>query len=400
MHLLVSLLIFILILFIFVIAAIKINNPFWNLMPVYHKYDVWRYLYKECFIFRQPIKNKYYDLLQINTLEYNELSEENIDEIIRLLQCHYLGDDNLLYVYDKKKLNDDITGCENESLISIYNKQKYNLINGEIKVINTTEIKSCIISKKINLFIDGNKYKSYLLNNICCNRDETNDSIRRKILFTHIFNSINKKPIECFIIKKEYNLFKNVVPIVVYKSLDYKINLINKSEMSNLMNIKKIEANQIDVIGNLISNINAPNKYFNVCFYPDIGNIKSQILNKHIEIYVLYYKQNALAYYIIKDNFIHNEKEDSESITLISSINNCPNNKMFFNGFYYILSDIIKKFPQRNRLSIEDNSHNRNIIELFNQYYKPYSTHDIAYYSINLFVPGTPRESNSIFSFF
>ena len=400
MHLLLYLLIFIFIIFIFIIAAIKINNPFWNLMPVYHKYDFWRYLYKECFIFRQPIKNKYYDLLQINTFEYNELSEENINEIIRLLQSHYLGDDNLLYAYDKKKLNDDITGCDNESLVSIYNKQKYKLINGEIKVINVKEIKSCILSKKINLFIDANKYNCYLLNNICCHRDETNDIIRRKMLFTHIFNSINKKPIECFIIKKEHKLFNNVVPIVVYKSLNYRINFINKYQISNLMSIKKIESNQFDIINNLISIVNTPNKYFNICFYPDIGNIKSQILNKHIEIYVLYYKQHAFAYYILKDNFIHNEKEDSESISLISSINNCPNNNIFFNGFYYILSNIIKKFPQKNKLSIEDNSHNKDIIELFNQYHKPYSTHDIAYYSINLFVPNTPRESTSVFSFF
>ena len=104
MNLIIYILSFFVIVFIFLIAAIKINNPFWNLMPVYHKYDFWRYLYQNCFIFRQPIKNKYYDLLQINTIEYNDLSEENITGIIKLLQSHYLGNDNLLYVYDKDKL--------------------------------------------------------------------------------------------------------------------------------------------------------------------------------------------------------------------------------------------------------------------------------------------------------
>jgi hypothetical protein len=165
------------------------------------------------------------------------------------------------------------------------------------------------------------------------------------------------------------------------------------------MNVKKIEPNQNDIIDNLINIINAKNKYFDVCFYPDIGNIKSLMTNKHIEIYVLYYKEFALGYYIFKDNFIHNEKEDSESISLVSSINNSPNNNIFFGGFYYILSNIIKKFPQRNRISIEDNSHNRNIIDLFNQYHKPVSTHKVAYYSINLFIPKTPREPSSFFSF-
>ena len=125
MNLIIYILLFAFIVYIFIIAAIKINNPFWNIMPVYHTYDFRRYLDQNCFIFRNPIKNKYYDLLQINTIEYNDLSEENIIEIIKLLQCHYLGNDNLLYVYDKNKLVNDITGCNNESLVSIYKKQKY-----------------------------------------------------------------------------------------------------------------------------------------------------------------------------------------------------------------------------------------------------------------------------------
>lgn len=400
MNLIIYFLLFAFIVYIFIIAAIKINNPFWNLMPVYHKYDFWRYLYQNCFIFRNPIKNKYYDLLQINTIEYNDLSEENIIELIKLLQCHYLGNDNLLYVYDKDKLVNDITGCNNESLVSFYKKQKYNYEDGEIKVLNSHEIKACIISKKINLFIDNNNYNCYFLNNICCHRDETNNKIRQKMLFTHFFNSINTKPIECFIIKKEHSLFKNIIPIIQYNSLNYKINFINKYDFSNLMNVKKIEPNQNDIIDNLINIASTKNNHFDICFYPDIGNIKSLILNKHIDIYVLYYKEFALGYYIFKDNFIHNEKDDSESITLISSINNCPNNNIFFGGFYYILSNMIKKFPQKNRVSIEDNSHSRNIINIFNNYHKPISTHQVAYYSINLFVPKTPREPSSFFSFF
>ena len=155
------------------------------------------------------------------------------------------------------------------------------------------------------------------------------------------------KKINTFIIKKEYELFKNVVPVSVYESLNYKINFIDKFDMSHLLNTKKIEANQLDVISNLISVLSSNNKNFNMCFYPDIGNIKSMISDNHIEIYVLYYKEYALAYYVIRDKFIHDEIEDSERISLISSVNNCPNNNIFFSGFYFILSNIIKNFLRK-----------------------------------------------------
>jgi hypothetical protein len=400
MYLIIYLLIFTIIVYIFIIAAIKINNPFWNLMPVYHKYDFWRYLYKTPFIFGDIIKTKYYDLLQINSLEYNELTDEDIKKIINLLKTHYLGSDNLFYTYDKSKLNSDITGCDNESIISLYKKQKYELIDGEVKITNAEDIKGCILSKKINLYINNQVFHTYLLNNICCHRDETNNQIRRNLLYTHIFNSTNMKKINTFIIKKEHELFKNVIPICVYNSLNYKINFIDKFDITNLLSIKKIEYNQLDVVNHIISILTKPNKNFDICFYPDIGNLKSMITDNIIEIYVLYYKEHALAYYIIKDTFIHNEVYDTERISLISSINNCPNNNIFFNGFYYILSNIIKKFPQKNDLSIEDNSHNKDIINIFNQYHRPHSTHQVAYYSINLFIPNTPRESTSLFSFF
>lgn len=400
MYLIIYLFVFTIIVYIFIIAAIKVNNPFWNLMPVYHKYDFWRYLYKNPFIFGNIIKTKYYDLLQINSLEYNELTEENIKQIITLLKTHYLGTDNLFYTYDKNKMNNDIIGCDNESIISIYKKQKYELKDGEIRITDAADIKGCILSKKINLYVNNQIFNSYLLNNICCHRDETNNQIRRNLLYTHIFNTDNMKKINTFIIKKEHELFKNVVPVSVYESLNYKINFIDKFDMSHLLNTKKIEANQLDVISNLISILSNNNKNFNMCFYPDIGNLKSMISDNHIEIYVLYYKEHALAYYVIRDKFIHDEIQDSERISLISSVNNCPNNNIFFSGFYFILSNIIKKFPQKNNLSIEDNSHNRDIINIFNQYHTPHSTHQIAYYTINLFIPNTPRESNTFFSFF
>ena len=82
MYLLIYLIIFTFIVFIFIIAAIKLNNPYWSLMPVYHKYDFWRYFYKNNFIFGELKNNKFYDYLQITTTETNNLSETNKKQMI------------------------------------------------------------------------------------------------------------------------------------------------------------------------------------------------------------------------------------------------------------------------------------------------------------------------------
>ena len=57
------------------------------------------------------------------------------------------------------------------------------------------------------------------------------------------------------------------------------------------------------------------------------------INEKILEIYTLNYKNHILAYYIFKNTNILNELNNSEYLTCISSINNCPNDYYFFNGF-------------------------------------------------------------------
>ena len=386
----------ILIIFIFIIFTIKMNNPFWSLMPVYHSYDYWRYLYRNNFIFNEIPRNRYFDLLQIETIEFNELSQENIENIVRLLQNHFLGNDNLLYTIEKTKLLNSINGCNSESMISLYKKQKYDVIDSEIKIINSKDIDAFIISKRIDLCIFNNyKYHNYdcfTMEHLCSHRDETNGNLKRKLLFTHLHNCLNNKPINAFIFKKEYNLFSNVIPLVEYNSYTYNITNTRKYNLPALIDIQKITNINLDkLLYALHSMKSGTNKIkFDVIIHPNIGNIRALIDNDIIEIYTLTYKQHILAYYVFKNNFIHFEKEDAFNITLISSINNCPNNELFFNGFYNVFSNILKNFPNKNILTIENNSHNSTLINNLNIYYSPISIHKVAYYSINLFVANSP----------
>lgn len=395
MQIIITLFIIIFLLIIFIIAAIKINNPFWHLMPVYHKYDFWRYFYKNKFIFGELYKNKFYDFLQVSTNDINNLDEISKKQIIIMLQSHFLGNDKFLYKFDNKVFDATYNGTMINSLCSIYKKQKFVFDNGEIKLSNDYKIEGVILSKKINLVFKGEYIKSYLLDKICTHREDSNSLIKRKLLFTHLYNSLQIKSIDNFIIKKNINLFNNVIPVVSTKTYTYDINYYNKPDM-NLYEIKKIESN-VDPIINLISTL-TNNNYYDIFFYTDIGNIKLMITEKILEIYTLNYKGHILAYYIFKSSQILDENNEKEYLSCISSINNCPNNNIFFNGFLYVLSDIFKKYPQKSIIQIENFSQNNILINRLNLMYNTMSITDTAFYSINIFFPETPINSNNCFT--
>lgn len=280
-------------------------------------------------------------------------------------------------------------------MCSFFRKQKYTVKDCEIVLSDEYNINGVIFSKKVNFLINHEKYDSYFIDYICNHREDSELLMKRKLLFTHIYNCLREKSIQNFLIKKNINLFKNVIPVISSKVYTYKISYYHKPEL-NLFDIKKIESN-IDPIINLISTLQY-NKNYDSIIYPDLGNLKLMINEKILEIYTLNYKNHILAYYIFKNTNILNELNNSEYLTCISSINNCPNDYYFFNGFRYILSDILRKNPEKNTLQIENFSQNFTIINKMNELYKIDSVYDTAFYSINLFIANTPKKCNNCFT--
>ena len=77
---------------IFIIVYIKIKYPFWNIQPVYHSYDFWRYFSQTSFIIQRklPIKTKFYDNKHVETVVFSEMQDFHMTRLIDLLQCPYL----------------------------------------------------------------------------------------------------------------------------------------------------------------------------------------------------------------------------------------------------------------------------------------------------------------------
>ena len=84
---------------------IRIKYPFWALQPVFHFYDIY-YWFINIGIIRHelPEKNRYVNLKNIKTINYEQVDNNLLTQIVTLIQLNYLrNNDNklLLFVYSR-----------------------------------------------------------------------------------------------------------------------------------------------------------------------------------------------------------------------------------------------------------------------------------------------------------
>ena len=92
---------------ILIFAYIKIQYPFWNMMPMYHSYDILPRIYNNSYIVNTTHRanTKYYQSLDVETQIYNDLEMDTITNIKNLLHSNYIQDDKMLYEIDDKTLD-------------------------------------------------------------------------------------------------------------------------------------------------------------------------------------------------------------------------------------------------------------------------------------------------------
>ena len=156
-----------------IFVYIKLIYPFWSCQPVFHSYDFWRYLYSKPFIIRDiPMTTKFYDILNIRTMKYLEIDQDDLTKIIDFLRCKYIPSDRILYTLTATILNAYMKGNIEPSFFSIYSPI-YAVSNSP----NTQPILGVISSRPIQLhFLENGHSKmtipAYYLDIICSDKNE------------------------------------------------------------------------------------------------------------------------------------------------------------------------------------------------------------------------------------
>ena len=404
---LLEILVFLIILFFSLFAYIKIKYPFWNIQPVFHKYDFWRSFYNTPFIIYKhcPIKTKFCDFENTKTTNYLECSPEQQKILIDLIQCYYIPSDRVTHNIDLKKIDTLFIGNREPGFVSIYYENTYDISQNTI--IETKTPKGCISSRSMQFFFresfDSVVYKEltiYFIDYLCVRRDHNTTKINRILLQTHEYNQRIQNPsVSISLLKKEVELFDGVVPFILYSTSSYVLRKINYPSLPAHFFIKRINKTNIDLLVDFI-HIQTHYYYqkenpclFDACIITEMGSITERIIQGSLYAYCLQRGKNIYGYYFFKDSFteyedIRNKSGDSGGcLHMIASVMNIKSGELFYQGFIHSLYDILKINKNYKMLLFDKISHNVLLLSYWNRRFSTVFTNPSAYYLYNMVFP-------------
>ena len=205
--------------FLVLFAYIKIRYPFWNNQPVFHSYDYWRFFYNIPYVVYKyrPVKTKYCDFHQIETVPYIECSHFVKQNVINLLQCYYIPSEKILHTITENEIDSILTGTNEPCYVSTFNEKiiQTNEEQGASILVNPESI-GCITSRPYKMFyrptLTEQVYASdllYFIDYLCVKRERDAKKLNRVLLQTHEYNQRTKNPdILISLIKKEIDSVK------------------------------------------------------------------------------------------------------------------------------------------------------------------------------------------------
>ena len=372
-----------------IFAYIKLRFPFWNLQPVYHTYDFWRMLYSEpFFIYKKAISTKFVDLNSIDTVTYEDITEDQKKSVVNLLQCYYLPSENTNFMFHLENLDSYMKSHLSTSYISIFNKTSF--ISNTESVIK--ESIGCISSRSGDLIIGNWRMPIYFIDLIAVHRDAPL-LYWRKLLQTHIYRQQFLTPeIMGSLIKKEGEPYDGVVPFIQSSSFLFDIPILlyeKKSEVVLPEHFILIDFHKgnIDLLFDFLESFQ---QRFTVFCMTDKPALLRMIEQKILFVYGIKRVDEIFAIYIFRDmRTVTEEKGDPKSLLqLVGSISNTSSSDLFYRGFQLSLRSIIKKIPVFGILTIEEIAHNMLIYEKIGGF--SIAVNPVTYYLYNIVCPGSP----------
>lgn len=400
-----------LLLVIIVFITIKIKYPFWNIQPVFHYYDYWRYLYREPFaVYRYvPLKTKFCDFEQVFTFPYLECSDKQKQQLLNLIQCYYLPSDHIIHNTTQEDINTVLTGYQEPSYVSFYYEKEKTSNPGTVSLQDyNQEPVGCITSIPVNMFFlptlrepEYTERKLYFVNSLVVNRSRNQQKINRSLLQTHEYNQRVMNPtIQSTIIKKEVDLLDGVIPCVQLNTTTFYIKEVKFPSLPPNNVVSEISNDNFALLDDFFKETTHNSSrtcYFNMIVIPDMTNVYNLIKIEQLFVYVLRVGEQVIGVYFFKDTKLLHEKLEGNTLHFIGSIMNNNNPQVFYTGFLFALKSILKKTKKYKVLVIDSISHNDIVLSQWSQYNKPISITNTGYYLFNYIIPVMPFEQTKSF---
>jgi hypothetical protein len=354
-----------------------LKYPFWSRQPVFHYHNLKLWLSSPKVIQEDlPEKNKFYDY-DIEFYNIEDITTEKKELFTSFIKQQFLPHVYENYNPTHSGIMDNLINHNGKSFISlkIYNKQ----------------ILSCMVSKPLDCYINGNKMLINYVDFLCVDKKHRNKNYAGKQIYTHYCHTRNKSNNIVSFFKREG---KNtmIVPLTVYTNYLFNYDNWLLTLDFDLPNINIVFINKTNM-NKFFKIYTESKKHFNCFITLNLGHIFYLLEKKHIIITALMINQIFMGYYVFKNPYTtYNSKKSLEFVS--SYVNKKIANDIFTLGFLISLN-LISKDIQSELIFIENISNNNKILKLLLGKYKPIKTFTNSYYFYNFSY--LPKESKNVF---
>lgn len=395
---------FTLLFIILYMAYIKLRYPFWNIQPVQHSY-FYQWTRTPDYIQWKPVKTKFYDSMQIETIPYSDLPDETKKEMVNFLHCHYLKSENMLFVVKKTDLDELFNGHIHPSFVSLFYETHYRRPNRGFIYTNVDEnqliqnkMPDGLITARYAVFrfnhngSNGSMIPIYYWDFIGSKRDDPGHI--HKLIQTHEYNCRKKNPdIYASLFKKETDLCDGIIPLVRFSTSVF---YLDNSKLRQLPMGITI-GNKKSVVQEFVENIEQTEMF-------TIWSISENSMFNTAKIdtpytYYLQQKNTVLAAYFFQNTMTQHEYTDFPAIRLVGTIRNTKHEGIFVQGFYHAIREFMKtqNAGSLRVILVDGISHSAPIIENMSKHHELWSSFPTAFYLYNYSCPDIPISGNKTF---
>ena len=382
------LIILILIIIILVVLCLKLKYGFWCGQPVFHCYDIHYMIFPPGIINNfPPVKNRYTNFKEINTVIFSELSELQVTRFINFIKYNYLKNGDNIFWPEKENILPYFKGHNSQPFFSFYSTDVLiNDVNNK-NVISDKKIISVMTSRPFHVLIPSKSktakdtsFDVYYVDYLCVDKEFRKKGIAQQIIQTHEYNQRHINTNICVSLFKREDELTGIMPLCVYKTYGYSVDKWRKPETlhSQYSIIEVTSQNMWIVVDFLKQNTGS----FDIIINPEIANLLFLVETGNMYIYSILNDNNIKCLYFFKKTCTSVEK-NKEVLTCIASItNNELSDDLFIQGFKIAFWQIAEKHNY-GFAAIENISHNYKLILNINIKTKPLVVSPTAYFFYN-----------------
>ena len=356
------------VLYLLLKAIFRIKYPFWSIQPVFHYHNLYYWLAPPGIISsKMPKKHKTYFDNSIVFKEEEQLTNNEKNNMIDLLQQHYLRTNDVNYVPSKEVTFSYLQNLCYSSLIGL----KYDTTL--IKNIQHEKLIGIITGRPISCYLDNQEMVVNYVDYLCVHKKYRKKQIAPKLIHSYYVKQRNLQPNCVFLFKRESSKTA-YVPLTSYLSYGFDLTYRKKP-------VKKYAFRfQVEHLREIYDIFYQIKKVFRCCLFSSLSNIETLLKNNAIYLYGILNKHKLHALYIFKNG--ETTIDNHSTIECVCSYKT-PNLKdmIFYNGFLNALYEM--KHLDRKTLLLDNVGHNYILINNFMKKNTPLFCSTNSYYFYN-----------------